>query len=352
MQFCCLCINVGRRYADGKTAYELRCGRSWKRALCNFAERVMWLPSGKRDGTDVADYCMEGIFLGVLIGPKSLTDDFIIGTPTGVYLARAVRRYPECNQWRIADVLAVRGTPWCREPIVGSGKEPLFHGQLPARVALPPVIPRGAQRADENPLGVKQRRFRMEPKNIERFGMTQGCNGCLALLTGAPSANHSEICRARIEGELAKCGGADQEAFEASEAKRQKRQEVRFEPGVGRADSTAQNRDVDKKDDPPAKAQKTGTADPPPVDDDDMTLADYGKRVREREQEGRTTRQRGGSSSSSGPAVPQGQKRKDDSDEQLNPLRPDLAQAVYEDIGRVVIECGKLGSFVNGVDVA
>ena len=61
--------------------------------------------------------------------------------------------------------------------------------------------------------------------------------------------------------------------------------------------------------------------------------------------------QRGGASSRNDPAT-QGQKRKDDSSEQLNPLRLDLQQAVYEDIGRVVIECGKLGSVVNGVDVA
>ena len=124
----------------------------------------MWLPSGKREGTDHADFCMEGIFLGVLIGPKSATDDFLLGTPQGVFQARAIRRYPECNQWRIADVLAVRGVPWCRELLAGIGKEPLFHGQLPARVALPPVIPRGEQRDDANPLGVQQRRFKMDRK--------------------------------------------------------------------------------------------------------------------------------------------------------------------------------------------
>ena len=85
-----------------------------------------------------------------------------------------------------------------------------------------------------------------------------------------------------------------------------------------------------------------------------MTLADYGKRVRKSDLVGRGVRQRGGSSSSSGPApVPQrGEKRKDDAAEQLNPLTPGLENEAIEDIGRVVIECGKLGSFVDGVDVA
>ena len=87
-----------------------------------------------------------------------------------------------------------------------------------------------------------------------------------------------------------------------------------------------------------------------------MTLADYGKRVREAELAGRGVRQRGGSSSSSGPAPqPQrGVKRGDDEAEQLNPLRPDLQQnEVFEEelIGNIVIECSKLGSFIDGVDV-
>ena len=92
----------------------------------------------------------------------------------------------------------------------------------------------------------------------------------------------------------------------------------------------------------------------PSGDEDDMTLADYGKRVREAELEGRGVRQRGGSSSSSGPVpVPQRrEKRKDDAAEQLNPLTPSRGNAVFEDIGRVVIECGRLGSFVDGVDAA
>ena len=209
-------MNVGRRYADGKTAFELRCGRSWKRSLCNFAECVMWVPTGKRRGVERADFCMEGIFLGVLIGPKCTTDDVLIGTLACVYQARAVRRYPEVNQWRLADVYAVRGTPWCREPIVGTGKEPLFHGQIPTRVELPPTIPRGEQRADpEDPFkDVESKRFYMHKEYLDKFGMTPGCNGCLVLMIGAPTANHSEVCRPRVEGELAKCGGQDQTKFE------------------------------------------------------------------------------------------------------------------------------------------
>ena len=74
---------------------------------------------------------------------------------------------------------------------------------------------------------ILQKRFYMRKEYLERFGMTPVCNGCTALLIGAPSANHSEVCRARIEGELAKGGGQDQTKFEESEAKGAKREDAR-----------------------------------------------------------------------------------------------------------------------------
>ena len=94
VQFGCLCINVGRRYADGRTAYELRCGRSWDRSLSHFGECFMWRPTGKRTGVHAVDWCMEVFFLGVLIGANSSTEDFLIGTPNDVKTAGAFRRYP------------------------------------------------------------------------------------------------------------------------------------------------------------------------------------------------------------------------------------------------------------------
>ena len=63
---------------------------------------------------------------------------------------------------------------------------------------------------------------------LGRLGLTPGFNGCLALMTGARATNHSEVCRARIEGALAKCGDYDQTKFEQSEAKK-KNKKVHFE---------------------------------------------------------------------------------------------------------------------------
>ena len=224
------------------------------------------------------------------------------------------------------------------------------------------MISRGEQCADpESPFGEKkQKRFYMHKEHIDKFGMTSGRNGCLALMVGAPSANHSEVCRARIEGELAKCGGQGQAKFEKGEAKRAKNEDARK---LARPDKTGHASTALEGEPQRKKTAAPGEKDdriPAPggvdisVEDDDMILAQWHKRSRDTEQDGRGVRQRGGASSSSGPAPPptRGVKRQDDAAEQLNPLRPDLDNSVVEDIGRVVIGCSKLGAFIDGVDVA
>ena len=44
--FAAMSINVGRRGPDGRTAYELRYGRVFRRELAVFGEKVLYLPSG------------------------------------------------------------------------------------------------------------------------------------------------------------------------------------------------------------------------------------------------------------------------------------------------------------------
>ena len=106
-----------------------------------------------------------------------------------------------------------------------------------------------------------------------------------------------------------------------------------------------------------------------------MTIAEWHKRSRDTEQEGRGVRQRGGASASSGPTpdLQRGGGQKRDSDEpdsvavrqrlrqgekrqaedQLGPTSPALKDDPTDvSSGQVVIECGKLGAFINHVDVA
>ena len=128
---------------------------------------------------------------------------------------------------------------------------------------LPPIISRCAQRSDAEVAfeDIRQPRFYMRREYLDRFGLTPGCRGCLALMQSERATNHSEVCRSRIEAELAKCGDNDQTKFEQSEAKRVKRETVQV-PETSRGSKI-----------PPAVPAA-------PVADEDMTLADHHKRVR------------------------------------------------------------------------
>ena len=52
----------------------------------------------------------------------------------------------------------------------------------------------------------KVKRFRINPKDIQKYGYTKGCLGCKCISRGQPAQNHNEACRTRITEELRKEG--------------------------------------------------------------------------------------------------------------------------------------------------
>ena len=46
------------------------------------------------------------------------------------------------------------------------------------------------------------RRIYLREKDFEEFGRTVGCKGCLAKMSGAVHAIHSDACRARMQKEM------------------------------------------------------------------------------------------------------------------------------------------------------
>ena len=59
-------INLGRVGPDGRTPYELRFGKRWRRELVCFGERVLWVPPGKHPGGGVTPWKDNGVFLGIV----------------------------------------------------------------------------------------------------------------------------------------------------------------------------------------------------------------------------------------------------------------------------------------------
>eukprot|EP00974_Lingulodinium_polyedra_P054744 5267985-Lingulodinium_polyedra.AAC.1 len=105
-------INIGRRGLDGKTPWERRYGRSYKRSLAEFGEKVLYLPTGKRRA-NLEERYVPGIFLGVAMQ----SSDVIVGRPDGtVGLARSFRRLPDGQRADRALFEGLRGAPWKPDP--------------------------------------------------------------------------------------------------------------------------------------------------------------------------------------------------------------------------------------------
>jgi hypothetical protein len=91
---------------DGMTAYERNKRKKAKAFGLEFGEAVMWKrkPSGAHLGKLT---CMwdDGVYLGV----KSTTGELVIGTKSGVWRTRTVRRKPVEERWAAKNMLMVGG---------------------------------------------------------------------------------------------------------------------------------------------------------------------------------------------------------------------------------------------------
>ena len=184
----------------------------------------MYLMAGKQPSR-LMDRWFEGLCLGV----QDRSDEVLIGTRDGVVKARTVRRLDDVQRRDASLVREMRGTPW--EPVPGD----------PAEDAAVPVavVPLGqAAMVAELPLGVgvrapgAARNLYVRRTDIDRFGATVGCPGCIALAVGGRSATHSAQCRARI-AEALEGGGDGQRVDEARRRKQAAGAPVRDQGAAG-----------------------------------------------------------------------------------------------------------------------
>ena len=180
------CYHVG---PDGKTNFRRWKGKDFRNSVVEFGESVMYLKAGSK-GRDKLDCRWEQ---GVWLGMRLETGESVIGTDLGVVKCRDIKRLGSSDErWNRDRLLAVQGTPW--EPTLGKVDD-----RIPVRVHMPEEgepapIETGVERA------IVSRRASIHRHDIIRFGYTHNCPGCQAISRNAPSQNHTEQCRERIEG--------------------------------------------------------------------------------------------------------------------------------------------------------
>jgi len=184
-------MSRAHRYeVDGRTAYELRKGKSYKRKLPIFGEKVSAMTLGKRRMR--SEYrCFDAIFLGLV----ARSDMLLVGNQDGCFKVACVKRMSP-GQRRDADMLlGLVGLPWRPNPQGAPGEE------APLRVCAEPVI-----EEEELPRAVKpvvpdvtrRQVYIRKDKELAKYGFTPGCAGCAAAQAGARPMAHSVECRQRI----------------------------------------------------------------------------------------------------------------------------------------------------------
>ena len=74
VMYAALQVNAARRGPDGRTAWELRYGRPFRRQVADFGEKVLWHPAGPPDRGAV-ERVFGGCFLGVVVGRDDVCTD-------------------------------------------------------------------------------------------------------------------------------------------------------------------------------------------------------------------------------------------------------------------------------------
>ena len=125
---------------------------------------------------------------------------------------RTVRRKPAEERWSVENLRLVTGVPW--QPAPGDDNVENTMPSLDLPVADPEVEIRRPEVREKECV---PRRMYLREKNLEEFGRTVGCKGCLAKMRGAVHAIHSDACRARMQKEMQATDEGRRRVQEASE---------------------------------------------------------------------------------------------------------------------------------------
>ena len=113
---------------------------------------------------------------GVYIGLKEDTDELLIGTGDGVFIARTIRRKPWDHRWSSSQIKNISGTPWkpyrhtnddtLRSSLPASENHKTDEPKQPPTETTIPDASGGERGADRFYLRLSQSRM-LEPNGIE-----------------------------------------------------------------------------------------------------------------------------------------------------------------------------------------
>ena len=174
VEFAATLINryeVGR---DGKTPYERLRGKASRLIGLEFGEKVNF----RRIAVGARMAKLDSLWSdGVFLGYRTVSGEVVVGTADGVYKTRTVQRKPLEHRWGSANLDMVGGVPWRTSPAEKEDEEVM--PAVDIGMELPEVeVPR-APAGEQLPT---PSRVQIKVRDIERFGATVNCKGCIATL--------------------------------------------------------------------------------------------------------------------------------------------------------------------------
>ena len=184
---------------DGRTAYHRVRGRAFNGKLLHFGEKCRY--KCRDGGGDRWSYA-------VFVGRDNLNGQHVLfdGRLEKITRARTLMRLPNSQKWDSELLAAVNCGPF--DLHVAKPAEAIFKDKIESRDQ--PV---------DAPVRLA-RRIYLKPSDFDTFGYTPGCPRCEHALQygdGRCTAPHSDLCRDRIEAELAKTESGQRRIAAATE---------------------------------------------------------------------------------------------------------------------------------------
>lgn len=189
---------------DGKTSYERSKGKVAKTLGIEFGEAILWKrkPVGGALGK-MSVMWEDGVYLGV----KGTSGEVMVANEKGIWKTRSVQRKPLDERWDKKSIDMIKFVPWRVNE-----EDPKVDGELPAAIKLDEQEEKREMEKMESRV---PRRACITREDVQKYGYSAKCPGCLAILRGTARQGHSEGCRRRLEEEM-------KEEAKVEEAKRKR----------------------------------------------------------------------------------------------------------------------------------
>ena len=170
------------------TPYQRRTGRYFSQHVYQFGECMFYRQLGKHEYKGESNW-FEGVFLGT----ATSSNEYLLGTRSGVLSAFVVRRKPLEDRWKGEEILLLKGTPAQPDP------NKLSH-TIPIRVSFDPIPHDISSRFDDKSQKkvIPPKSAYIKPWMLEKWGYTDGCPECDRRKAGLKTVKaHSKQCDLR-----------------------------------------------------------------------------------------------------------------------------------------------------------